>query len=63
MSERVLDRVAELADQFRPSRSRPRLGELPEATVKAMKSIGSIRLLRAGPPPGGWKSIPRELRE
>jgi alkylation response protein AidB-like acyl-CoA dehydrogenase len=63
MSERVLDRLAELADQFRDQAvEAEKLGQLPEATVKNMKAIGSIRLLQpAGP--GGLEVHPREFAE
>ena len=47
MSERVIDRVADMADQFKEQAvEAEKLGQLPEATVKTMKSIGSIRLLQ-----------------
>ena len=61
MSERVLDRVAELADQFEDQAvEAEKLGPLPEATVKNMKAIGSIRLLQpAGH--GGLEVHPREF--
>ena len=63
MSERVLDRVAELADQFKDQAvEAEKLGQLPEATVKNMKAIGSIRLLQpAGH--GGLEVHPREFAE
>ena len=44
MSERVLDRVMELADQFKEMAiEAEKIGKLPDATVKSMKAIGSIR--------------------
>jgi 3-hydroxy-9,10-secoandrosta-1,3,5(10)-triene-9,17-dione monooxygenase len=63
MSERVIDRVAELADQFSEQAvEAEKLGQLPEATVKNMKSIGSIRLLQPEGH-GGLEVHPREWAE
>ena len=63
MSERVIDRVAELADQFKEQAvEAEKLGQLPEATVKNMKSIGSIRLLQPERH-GGLEVHPREWAE
>jgi alkylation response protein AidB-like acyl-CoA dehydrogenase len=63
MSERVIDRVAELADQFREQAvEAEKLGQLPDATVKSMKSIGSIRLLQPKVY-GGLEVHPREWAE
>ena len=63
MSERVLDRVAELADQFKDQAvEAEKLGQLPEATVKNMKAIGSIRLLQPEQH-GGLEVHPREFAE
>jgi 3-hydroxy-9,10-secoandrosta-1,3,5(10)-triene-9,17-dione monooxygenase len=63
MSERVLDRVAELADQFREQAvEAEKLGQLPEATVKNMKAIGSIRLLQPASH-SGLEVHPREFAE
>ena len=63
MSERVLDRVAELADQFKDQAvEAEKLGQLPEATVKNMKAIGSIRLLQPEHH-GGLEVHPREFAE
>jgi 3-hydroxy-9,10-secoandrosta-1,3,5(10)-triene-9,17-dione monooxygenase len=63
MSERVLDRVAELADQFKDQAvEAEKLGQLPEATVKNMKAIGSIRLLQPERH-GGLEVHPREFAE
>ena len=63
MSERVLDRVLELADQFKDQAvEAEKLGQLPEATVKSMKAIGSIRLLQPVDH-GGLEVHPREFAE
>jgi alkylation response protein AidB-like acyl-CoA dehydrogenase len=63
MSERVIDRVIELADQFREQAvEAEKLGQLPDATVKSMKSIGSIRLLQPKGH-GGLEVHPREWAE
>jgi alkylation response protein AidB-like acyl-CoA dehydrogenase len=63
MSVRVLDRVAELADQFKDQAvEAEKLGQLPEATVKNMKAIGSIRLLQPERH-GGLEVHPREFAE
>ncbi|MDT5108680.1 MAG: 3-hydroxy-9,10-secoandrosta,3,5(10)-triene-9,17-dione monooxygenase [Mycobacterium sp.] len=63
MSERVIDRVTELADQFREQAvEAEKLGQLPDATVKSMKSIGSIRLLQPKGH-GGFEVHPREWAE
>jgi 3-hydroxy-9,10-secoandrosta-1,3,5(10)-triene-9,17-dione monooxygenase len=63
MSERVIDRVAELADQFSEQAvEAEKLGQLPDATVKSMKSIGSIRLLQPEGH-GGLEVHPREWAE
>lgn len=63
MTERVIDRVMELADQFREQAvEAERLGQLSDATVKSMKEIGNIRLLQpAGF--GGYEVHPREFAE
>lgn len=63
MSERVLDRLGELADQFKDQAiEAEKLGKLPEATVKSMKAIGSIRLLQPRKH-GGLEVHPREFAE
>ena len=63
MSERVLDRVTELADQFKEQAvEAEKLGQLPDATVKSMKAIGSIRLLQPKEH-GGLEVHPREFAE
>lgn len=63
MSERVLDRLMELADQFKDQAvEAEKLGKLPDATVKSMKAIGSIRLLQPEKH-GGLEVHPREFAE
>src|SRR6476469_8238155 len=63
MSERVLDRVIELADQFKEQAvEAEKIGKLPEATVKNMKAIGSIRLLQPASH-SGLEVHPREFAE
>ncbi|WP_255799523.1 acyl-CoA dehydrogenase family protein [Mycobacteroides abscessus] len=63
MSERVLDRIRDIADQLREQAwEAETLGQLPEATVKQMKAIGSIRLLQPKKH-GGLQVHPREFAE
>ncbi|BBY78592.1 hydroxylase [Mycolicibacterium parafortuitum] len=63
MSERVLDRLADLADQFKEQAvEAEKIGKLPDATVKSMKAIGSIRLLQPKKH-GGMEVHPREFAE
>ncbi len=63
MSERVLDRIAEVADQLRQQAwEAEALGQLPETTVKQMKAAGSIRLLQPKKH-GGLEVHPREFAE
>ncbi len=63
MSERVLDRVNDIADQLREQAwEAEQLGQLPDATVKSMKAIGSIRLLQPKNY-GGAEVHPREFAE
>src|SRR5215208_5459316 len=63
MSERVLDRVMELADQFKElAIEAEKIGQLPDATVKSMKAVGSIRLLQPASH-GGLEVHPREFAE
>ena len=63
MSERVLDRVTDIADQLREQAwEAEQLGQLPDATVKSMKAIGSIRLLQPKNY-GGLQVHPREFAE
>lgn len=63
MTERVIERVMELADQFREQAvEAERLGQLSDATVKNMKAIGNIRLLQPAHH-GGYEVHPREFAE
>jgi 3-hydroxy-9,10-secoandrosta-1,3,5(10)-triene-9,17-dione monooxygenase len=63
MSERVLDRINGIADQVREQAwEAEKLGQLPDATVKSMKAIGSIRLLQPKVH-GGLEVHPREFAE
>ncbi|KUI38099.1 acyl-CoA dehydrogenase family protein [Mycobacterium sp. GA-2829] len=63
MTERVIDRVMELADQFREQAvEAERLGQLTDATVKNMKAIGNIRLLQPAAY-SGYEVHPREFAE
>jgi alkylation response protein AidB-like acyl-CoA dehydrogenase len=63
MSERVLDKVNDIADQLRAQAwDAEKLGQLPDATVKSMKAIGSIRLLQPHKH-GGMQVHPREFAE
>ena len=63
MSERVLDRINGIADQLREQAwEAEKLGQLPDATVKSMKAIGSIRLLQPKEH-GGLEVHPREFAE
>jgi alkylation response protein AidB-like acyl-CoA dehydrogenase len=63
MSERVLDRVMELAVHFKEQAiEAEKIGHLPDATVKSMKTIGSIRLLQPQSH-GGLEVHPREFAE
>lgn len=63
MSERVLDRVMELADQFKEQAvEAEKIGRLTDTTVKAMKAAGSIRLLQPKKH-GGYETHPREFAE
>ncbi|MCV7170001.1 hydroxylase [Mycobacterium manitobense] len=63
MTERVIDRVMELADQFKEQAvEAEKLGQLSEATVKNMKAAGSIRLLQPAEY-AGFEVHPREFAE
>src|SRR5687767_1900298 len=63
MSERVLDRVMELADQFKEQAvEAEKIGRLTDTTVKSMKSAGSIRLLQPKKH-AGYEVHPREFAE
>jgi 3-hydroxy-9,10-secoandrosta-1,3,5(10)-triene-9,17-dione monooxygenase len=63
MSERVLDRLADLSDQFKQEAvEAEQLGKLTDDTVKMMKSAGHIRLLQPKSH-GGLEVHPREFAE
>lgn len=63
MTERVIDRVMELADQFREQAvEAERIGKLSDTTVKNMKAVGNIRLLQPEEY-GGYEVHPREFGE
>ncbi len=63
MSERVLDRINDIAGQLREQAwEAEKLGQLPDATVKSMKAVGSIRLLQPKKH-GGLEVHPREFAE
>ncbi|MGZ4529541.1 MAG: hydroxylase, partial [Mycobacterium sp.] len=63
MSERVIDRIAALADQLREQAAEAeRIGRLTDDTVKLMKGAGAIRLLQPKSH-GGFEVHPREFAE
>ncbi|MDT5140374.1 MAG: 3-hydroxy-9,10-secoandrosta,3,5(10)-triene-9,17-dione monooxygenase, partial [Mycobacterium sp.] len=63
MSERVLDRVVEMADQLREQAPEAeRIGRLTDDTVKKMKAAGLIRLLQTKQYQG-FEVHPREFAE
>ena len=63
MSERVIDRIGGIADQLREQAwEAERLGQLPDETVKMLKSAGNIRLLQPKTH-GGYEVHPREFVE
>ena len=63
MSERVLDRVMDLADQMRDQAAQAeQIGRLTDDTVKMMKSAGLIRLLQTKQYQG-FEVHPREFAE
>jgi 3-hydroxy-9,10-secoandrosta-1,3,5(10)-triene-9,17-dione monooxygenase len=63
MSERVLDRIADIADQLREQAwEAERLGRLPDETVKSLKTAGSMRLLQPEKH-AGFEVHPREFAE
>jgi 3-hydroxy-9,10-secoandrosta-1,3,5(10)-triene-9,17-dione monooxygenase len=63
MSERVIDRIAEVADQLREQAAEAeKNGRLTDQTVKAMKTAGLIRLLQPAKH-GGYQAHPREFAE
>ncbi|MCV7285498.1 hydroxylase [Mycolicibacterium wolinskyi] len=63
MTKRVIDSVAELADQLREQAAEAeKIGKLTDDTVKIMKEVGSIRLLQPKRH-GGLEVHPREFAE
>lgn len=63
MTERVIDRVHNLADQLRgQAEEAEKIGKLTDDTVKSMKAIGNIRLLQPKKH-GGLEVHPREFAE
>ncbi|HEY7053069.1 MAG TPA: hydroxylase [Mycobacterium sp.] len=63
MTERVRDKLLDIADQLREQATEAeRIGRLTDDTSKAMKSIGSIRLLQPAKH-GGLEVHPREFAE
>ena len=63
MTERVIDRVREIADQLRDQGAEAeKIGKLTDDTVKHMKSAGNIRLLQPKVH-GGLEVHPREFAE
>ena len=63
MTERVMDRLHEVADQMRiQAVESEKIGQLTDETVKLMKSAGNIRLLQSTEH-GGLQVHPREFAE
>lgn len=63
MTKRVIDSLAERADQFREqAEEAEKIGQLTDDTVKTMKQIGNIRLLQPKAH-GGLEVHPREFAE
>ncbi|MCV7107738.1 MULTISPECIES: acyl-CoA dehydrogenase family protein [Mycolicibacterium] len=63
MTKRVIDSLAERADQFREqAEEAEKIGKLTDNTVKAMKHLGHIRLLQPKAH-GGLEVHPREFAE
>ncbi|AMD53903.1 acyl-CoA dehydrogenase family protein [Mycolicibacterium fortuitum] len=63
MTERVIDRVRDLADQLRHQGAEAeKIGKLTDETVKMMKAAGNIRLLQPKSH-GGLEVHPREFAE
>ncbi|WP_396909011.1 acyl-CoA dehydrogenase family protein [Mycolicibacterium sp.] len=63
MTERVIDRVRDIADQLRHQGAEAeKIGKLTDETVKMMKSAGNIRLLQPKGH-GGLEVHPREFAE
>src|SRR4051812_34281028 len=59
----VIDRVMGIADQLRDGAAEAeRLGQLPDQTVKSLKSVGAIRLLQPKRY-NGFEGHPREFAE
>src|ERR1700712_273235 len=63
MTERVIDRLTDVADQLREQATEAeRLGRLPDETAKLLKTVGNIRLLQPATY-GGYEVHPREFAE
>lgn len=63
MTERVLDRINDLADQLcEQAWEAEKLGKLPDETAKMLKAAGPIRLLQPKNH-GGYEAHPREFAE
>src|SRR6185312_10952376 len=63
MTERVIDRVMEMAGQLREQAAEAEnIGRLTDQTTKAMKAAGNIRLLQPARY-GGYEVHPREFAE
>jgi 3-hydroxy-9,10-secoandrosta-1,3,5(10)-triene-9,17-dione monooxygenase len=63
MTERVMDRMGDIADQLRiQGAEAEKIGKLTDETVKLMKSAGHIRLLQPKVH-GGFEVHPREFAE
>jgi len=63
MTDRVIDRVREIADQLRAQGPEAeKAGQLTDETVKLMRSAGNIRLLQPKAH-GGLQVHPREFAE
>lgn len=63
MTHKVLDNIAEIADQLRDQAvEAERLGKLPEETAKKLKAAGPIKMLQPKPY-GGFEAHPRDFAE
>lgn len=63
MTERVIDRITDLADQLREQAwEAEKLGKLPDETAKMLKAAGPTRLLQPKKY-GGYEVHPREFAE
>jgi 3-hydroxy-9,10-secoandrosta-1,3,5(10)-triene-9,17-dione monooxygenase len=63
MANQVLDKLGDIADQLREQASEAeRIGQLPDDTVKMLKTAGNIRLLQPKTH-GGLEVHPREFAE